>query len=84
VGKMITALVAAGTIAIGAVSAVVGAPPASADGFCGSTVVWGNGGGQCDGPYYADGSFQRCVTVYVLGIGGSNCFVVPPPPPPGG
>jgi hypothetical protein len=45
-------------------------------------VVWGNGGGQCDGPFYEDGSFQRCVTVYVLGIGGTNCFLVPPPPPP--
>jgi hypothetical protein len=48
------------------------------------------GGGQCDGPFYPDGNFQRCVEVYVLGIGGPNCFIVPPPapaaaplPPPG-
>ncbi|MEN4475085.1 CDGP domain-containing protein [Mycolicibacterium cosmeticum] len=67
-------------LALSGAGAVASAPPASAE--CGSTVVWGNGGGQCDGPFYPDGSFQRCVTVYVLGIGGSNCFIVPPPPPP--
>jgi hypothetical protein len=67
-------------LALSGVGAIASAPPASAE--CGSTVVWGNGGGQCDGPFYPDGSFQRCVTVYVLGIGGSNCFIVPPPPPP--
>ncbi|WP_413232422.1 hypothetical protein [Mycolicibacterium sp. 120266] len=67
-------------LALSAAGAVASAPPAAAE--CGSAVVWGNGGGQCDGPFYPDGSFQRCVTVYVLGIGGSNCFIVPPPPPP--
>ncbi|MCV7209940.1 CDGP domain-containing protein [Mycolicibacterium canariasense] len=67
-------------LALSGAGAVASAPPASAE--CGSTVIWGNGGGQCDGPFYPDGSFQRCVTVYVLGIGGSNCFIVPPPPPP--
>jgi hypothetical protein len=74
----VAAALAMGALAMGA---LVVAPPAQADG-CGSAVVWGNGGGQCDGPYYPDGSFQRCVSVYVLGIGGSNCFIVPPPPPP--
>lgn len=75
------AIAAAATASMLAVGAVVTAPAAQADG-CGTAVVWGNGGGQCDGPYYPDGSFQRCVSVYVLGIGGSNCFIVPPPPPP--
>ncbi|XJF15970.1 hypothetical protein V4U86_25960 [Mycobacterium sp. AMU20-3851] len=57
----------------------VGTPAASAD-PCGNFQVWGNGGGQCDGPFYDDGSFQRCTTVFVLGIGGTQCFIVPPPP----
>ena len=87
--KMLTAGLTAGLVTLAGVGAVAVAPTASAD--CSSAVVWGNGGGQCDGPFYPDGSFQRCVTVYVLGIGGSNCFIVPPPapaaaplPPPGG
>jgi hypothetical protein len=67
-------------VALAGVGAVASAPQALADG-CSSAVVWGNGGGQCDGPYYPDGSFQRCVTVYVFGIGGSNCFTVPAPGP---
>ena len=71
------AVVAAATILTTGLA--VGAPTARAD--CNNTMVWGNGGGQCDGPYYSDGSFQRCVTVWVLGIGGTNCYIVPPPPP---
>jgi hypothetical protein len=74
------ALAAAAALAMWGIGAVGVAPPANAD--CGSGYVWGNGGGQCDGPFYPDGSFQRCVTVFVLGIGGTNCFIVPPPPPP--
>lgn len=79
--KIKAATAAAAAMLILGAGALSTAPPAAADG-CGNVVVWGNGGGQCDGPFYADGSFQRCVTVYVLGIGGTNCFVVPPPPPP--
>jgi hypothetical protein len=86
--KMLTAGLTAGLVVLGIGSAMATAPTASAD--CTSGMVWGNGGGQCDGPFYPDGSFQRCVSVYVLGIGGSNCYVVPPPasaaaplPPPG-
>lgn len=75
----VAAVTALAVLGLGA-GTVAAAPAAHADG-CGSAVVWGNGGGQCDGPYYPDGSFQRCVTVYVLGIGGTNCFVVPPPAP---
>jgi hypothetical protein len=48
---------------------------------CGGAMVWGNGGSQCDGPIQSDGSFQRCTSVYVLGIGGWSCFQVYPPPP---
>lgn len=47
---------------------------------CGTFFFQGNGGGQCDGPFYSDGSFQRCTTVFVLGVGGTSCFIVPPPP----
>ena len=52
-------------------------PNIPADG-CGGAVVFGNGGSQCDGPVQSDGSFQRCVSVYVLGFGGWNCFPVFP------
>ncbi len=45
---------------------------------CGGAVVWGNGGYQCDGPLQPDGSFQRCTSVYVLGIGGTSCYTVYP------
>jgi hypothetical protein len=76
----VKAVSAAAAVLILSAGALSTAPPAAADG-CGNAVVLGNGGGQCDGPYYADGSFQRCVTVYVLGIGGTNCYLVPPPPP---
>ena len=79
--KVKAATAAAATLLILSAGALSTAPPAAADG-CGNAVVLGNGGGQCDGPFYADGSFQRCVTVYVLGIGGTNCYLVPPPPPP--
>ncbi len=60
--------------------ALVGAPAASAQ-PCGGAIVFGNGGSQCDGPVQADGSFQRCTSVYVLGIGGWSCYTVYPPPP---
>jgi hypothetical protein len=56
-------------------------PNIPADG-CGGAVVFGNGGSQCDGPVQPDGSFQRCTSVYVLGIGGWTCFMVYPPPNP--
>ena len=63
----------------GGISAVQAQVPPNipADG-CGGAVVFGNGGSQCDGPVQSDGSFQRCVSVYVLGFGGWNCFPVFP------
>ena len=74
--KVIAAAAALGLFSAGVATAT--APEANAQ-PCGGAVVWGNGGSQCDGPFYADGSFQRCVSVYVLGIGGWNCYIVPPP-----
>ncbi len=59
-----------------AAAPTAGAEPAP----CNNFIMWGNGGGQCDGPFYEDGSFQRCTTVFVLGIGGTQCFIVPAPP----
>ncbi len=61
-------------------AALVAAGPAAAQ-PCGSAVVFGNGGGRCDSPPGPDGSFTRCDTVYVLGIGGTNCYQVPPGTP---
>ncbi|WP_052960326.1 hypothetical protein [Mycobacterium sp. EPa45] len=81
VGGLITMLPPV-LLVTGALSVVEAQPPPNipTDG-CGGAVVFGNGGSQCDGPVQSDGSFQRCVSVYVLGIGGWNCFVVFPPPP---
>ncbi|GAA2550841.1 CDGP domain-containing protein [Mycolicibacterium diernhoferi] len=74
-----TAAAVGAVVAAMAFAGWVTAPTAHAD-ACGNFEVWGNGGGQCDGPFYEDGSFQRCTTVYVLGIGGTQCFIVPAPP----
>ena len=79
--KAFAAIAASAAVATLGIAGLTAAPPAHADG-CGNVVVWGNGGGQCDGPFYPDGSFQRCTTVYVLGFGGTNCYLVPPPAPP--
>lgn len=57
-------------------------PPNIPEDGCGGAVVFGNGGSQCDGPVQPDGSFQRCTSVYVLGIGGWSCYMVYPPPNP--
>ena len=78
--KVLSAIAAAAMGAVGIVG-LAPAPPAHAD-TCGNFFFQGNGGGNCDGPFYPDGGFQRCTTVFVLGIGGTNCFIVPPPPPP--
>lgn len=59
-------------------AAVTIAPAHSQPGQC----AYGNGGfgggGFCDGPAAADGTWMHCETVYVLGIGGTNCFRVRP------
>lgn len=49
-------------------------------GQCGSGIAFGSGGGFCDGPPRADGSWYHCESVYVLGFGGTNCFYVRPVP----
>ena len=58
-------------LGVGGIGAITAAPTASAE--CGNFMMWGK----------ADGSFQRCTTVFVFGIGGTNCFTVPGPPPVG-
>lgn len=64
----------------GGIAQVAGRTPPPPLQPCGGAVVWGNGGYQCDGPPGPDGSFQRCTSVYVLGIGGMGCYIVYPPP----
>ncbi len=66
--------------AIGAAAAVfITAPHAeSFPGQCGHGYAVGSGGGFCDGPAAADGTWMHCETVYVLGFGGTNCFRVRP------
>ena len=39
------------------------------------------GGGYCDGTTYADGSYDHCARVTVLGFGGMQCGRVCPPDP---
>ncbi|MCG7592597.1 hypothetical protein MHN84_01145 [Mycobacterium sp. PSTR-4-N] len=70
------AAVAGAGLATGVSAAPAGAQP------CSNAVVFGNGGGRCDSLPGPDGTFQRCDTVYVLGIGGTNCYQVPVGPPP--
>lgn len=76
--KLVSAATIAGVLVAGGIGL---AAPASADVPCGAAVVLGNGGGRCDYDHAADGSFTRCDTVYVLGIGGTNCYRVYPPSP---
>lgn len=70
-----TAVIAAVT------AALVGAPSASAlPGQCASGSAGFGGGGFCDSYPYADGTWDHCEQVYVLGFGGTNCFRVRPVP----
>jgi hypothetical protein len=61
-----------------ALSATAGASPYGPDmssgGNCGSGGGMGSGGGYCDGPVDEFGNQYHCESVYVLGIGGQNCF----------
>ena len=70
--------------AAGITGAVAGglalAAPANAEG-CGNGYGMGNGGGYCDTDYWPDGSYMHCVTVSVMGFGGSQCNRVYPPAP---
>lgn len=46
----------------------------------GGWTPWG-GGSYCDGNPYPDGSYDHCVSVSVLGFGGTQCYRVCPPDP---
>jgi hypothetical protein len=46
----------------------------------GGYTPWGSGS-YCDGDTYQDGSYDHCVTVIVLGFGGTQCNRVCPPDP---
>lgn len=73
-------LVAATASALVLTGAGVGwaADAAAVPGQCGNAIVGGSGGGFCDYPADADGTWMHCETVYVLGFGGTNCFRVRP------
>ncbi|MEU9806810.1 hypothetical protein [Mycobacterium sp. NPDC050853] len=75
--KLLATLGIAAALAAGSIT--LAGPAAAAP--CGNVVVWGNGGGVCESDFAPDGSFNRCDTVYVLGIGGTNCYRVYPPAP---
>lgn len=59
----------------------LGTPAAkAAPGQCSYGGSWGNGGGFCDYSPNSDGTFMHCESVYVMGWGGQNCFLVRPVP----
>jgi hypothetical protein len=74
-------IIVAATLAALTTGGIALASPATAQMPCSNATVWGNGGGRCDSGQAADGSFTRCDTVYVLGIGGTNCYRVDPGAP---
>lgn len=73
--------VGSGLVAAGLVAGGLPAAPVAQAQPCGGAMAFGSGGSQCDGPVNPDGSFERCISVYVMGFGGWNCFTVFPPPP---
>lgn len=79
--KLAISVAAAALIAGGMAVETYDASPAHADG-CAGGGGFGGGGGYCDNDYWPDGSFQHCVTVYVLGWGGTSCGRVCPGNPP--
>ena len=66
--------------ALAAAGLITAQPAQAMPGQCGSAIVFGSGGGFCDGPPAPDGTWLHCETVYVLGFGGTNCFRVKPVP----
>ena len=79
-GKIKSGLVASLVTGPIVLAGLVGPAPAAvaAPGQCGQGYAFGSGGGFCDGPPAADGTWLHCESVYVLGFGGTNCFRVRP------
>lgn len=75
-------LIASGLAVLFGAGVLALAAPAQAEGCASGNGGWG-GGGYCDTDYAPDGSYNHCVTVDVMGFGGSQCNRVYPPPPPG-
>src|SRR5262249_20637376 len=80
--RFLGALAAMGVLVGGGMTLAGVQAPAAAAQPCRGATVWGWGGSQGDGRFYQDGSFQRCQSLTLFGIGGWNCFIVPPPPRP--
>ncbi|MCG5433268.1 hypothetical protein LV457_13365 [Mycobacterium sp. MYCO198283] len=81
IGLIGRASIGAAVVASGMWLGTTAAAPEAQAGPCGGGMAFGSGGSQCDGNPYPDGSFDRCVSTYVLGFGGWNCFRVYPPAP---
>jgi hypothetical protein len=76
----ITAVLGAAAL-IGAATVALAAPASAVPPICqGGWSPWG-GGNYCDGTTYADGSYDHCANVTVLGFGGMQCGRVCPPDP---
>lgn len=71
--KIRAAITVSGLVAAAA-GAIAFAPAAMAN--CGSGGAFGSGGGYCD-TFLPNGDKYHCESVYVLGFGGQNCFVIP-------
>jgi|SRR5271166_2049253 len=74
-------VIALSAAALSAGGIALAAPPARAcSAGNGGWTPWG-GGSYCDDNAYPDGSYDHCVSVTVLGFGGTQCNRVCPPDP---
>ncbi|CAJ1501224.1 hypothetical protein MU0083_002630 [[Mycobacterium] kokjensenii] len=74
--KTVAMIAAPGFVAL----ALTLAPAASANpGNCAGGGGWPGFGMRCTSLPYADGSYDQCDRVNVLGFGGTNCYRVYPP-----
>ena len=74
-------LIASGLAVLFGAGVLTLAAPAQAEGCASGSGGGYGGGGYCDSDYWPDGSYMHCVTVYVMGFGGSQCNRVYPPAP---
>jgi hypothetical protein len=78
--KQVIAVLGTASAIGAAVIALAGPASAVPTGCQGGWSPFG-GGSYCDGATYADGSYDHCANVTVLGFGGMQCGRVCPPDP---
>jgi hypothetical protein len=73
-------IIALSAAALSAGGIALAAPAEACSAGNGGWTPWG-GGSYCDDGAYPDGSYDHCVSVTVLGFGGTQCNRVCPPDP---